>query len=358
MPQTLGDEELVWRVAIAPGHSTPCVVREHIFFTTFENEQLFTVALDRATGREHWRQRAPAERLESFHRTGSPAVATPACDGERVYVIFGSSVLAALGLDGKLVWRKEIVPFDFDVAIGTSPVLHGETIILQCDGVKKSSRLIAYDRKTGAVTWEQKRPQNEFSHSTPVVARIGDKDQLLVAASNALQGVDPSSGKVLWSCAGKGDTVSPVFGSGIVYCDSGRGGLAVAVDPSGTGDVTASLRKWTAQLPEGFSSPVIVGEYLYRLNNPGFLKCCKLASGEVVFNERLDGVATAPSPITTADGRIYLASSGKSYVVKAGPKLEVLAVNDLGDGSEASAAIAGGRLYFKGQKYLYCIGKK
>jgi hypothetical protein len=111
-------------------------------------------------------------------------------------------------------------------------------------------------------------------------------------------------------------------------------------------------------MPEGFSSPVVVGDYLYRLHNPGTLKCLKLATGEVVFSERLEGVATAPSPFTTPEGRIYLASAGKTFVLKAGPKLDVLATNDLGDGSQASAAVAGGRIYFKGRQYLYCVGKK
>src|SRR5207253_4194363 len=132
------------------------------------------------------------------------------------------------------------------------------------------------------------------------------KPQLLVAASNALQGADPANGKVLWWCEAKGDTVSPVMGGGLVYCDSGRGGPGVAVDPTGTGNVTKTHLKWKlAQVPEGFSSPVIVGEYLYRLHSPEVLKCFRLASGEVVYEERLTGVSTASSPVVTADGRLY-----------------------------------------------------
>ena len=87
------------------------------------------------------------------------------------------------------------------------------------------------------------------------------------------------------------------------------------------------------------------------------LSCWKLATGEEVFKERLDGLDQAISPIATADGRIYCASAGRSYVLKAGPTLEVLAHNDLGDPSRASAAIARGRLYLKGGRYLFCIGK-
>jgi outer membrane protein assembly factor BamB len=303
---------------------------------------------------------APGPWLLSDLRGGYTAP-TPAADGdgERVYVLFGSAVLAALDFNGKLLWRKEINPYKFDVAIGTSPVLYQETILLQCDQVERASRFMAFDRRTGELKWERKRPDVGFSHSTPVLATIGGRSQLLVAASNALQGVDPSSGEVLWWCSAQGDTVSPVLGHGIVYLDSGRGGPGVAVLAGGSGDVTKTNVKWKAtRVPEGFSSPVIVGDYLYRLYNPDVLKCWKLTTGEAVFQERLPGVSTASSPVATADGRIYFASAGKSYVVQSGPRPEVLAINDLGDGSQTAPAVANGRLFLKGRRWLFCIGKK
>jgi outer membrane protein assembly factor BamB len=371
-------ENVLWKVRL-PGQegntkqdqnqSSPIVAKGKVFITasywpgaaepakTYPEHHV--VCYNAADGKQLWDARIEPGPWKLTDLRGGYTAPTPACDGERVYVVFGSAVIAALDLDGQPVWRREIVPFDFDVALGSSAVIHGETVILQCDGIKNSSRLVAYDRKTGELKWQEKRPKNDFSHSTPVLVRVGDRVQLLVAASNALQGVDPANGNVLWSCAGKGDTASPVYGAGVVYCDSGRGGPGVAVDPTGAGDVTTSHRKWTLnQVPEGFSSPVIVGAYLYRVHNPGILKCWKLATGELVFQERLEGVSTSASPFTTPDGRIYLASAGKSYVVRAGPKLEVLAINDLDDGAHPSAAVAGGRIYLKGRQYLYCIGTK
>src|SRR5262249_34495074 len=158
--------------------------------------------------------------------------------------MFGSSVLAALDYDGKIAWRKEIKPYNFDVCFGGSPVLYEDTVILQCDAVDKTSRLVAFDRKTGEQKWERQRPEQRFSHSTPTLPKIKAKPHFLVAGSNARQGVDPADGKVLWWCDAKGDTVSPVYGSGVVYLDSGRGGPAVAVDPTGEGNVTKTHRKW------------------------------------------------------------------------------------------------------------------
>ncbi len=290
---------------------------------------------------------------------GGYTVPTPASDGERVYVFFGSSVLAALDFEGRRLWRKEIVPYKFDVAVGASPVLYKNTLILQCDEVAKSSRLLAFDRKTGEVKWEKKRPNVDFTHSTPVLVEVQGKTQLLVAASNALQGVDPDTGDVLWWCARTATRCR--------RCTREDWSISTAVVaewawpsiPPGSGDVTRTHRKWQHKtVPEGFSSPVILGDSLLRLCNPETLRCWKMADGEEVFKERLPGVSTASSPFTTPDGRIYLASSGKSYVVKAGPKLEVLAVNDLGDSSQASPAVADGCIFLKGRQHLYCIGNK
>lgn len=294
---------------------------------------------------------------------GGYSAPTPASDGERVYVLFGSATLAALDLDGKLLWQKPIVPHDYDVAIGNSPLVHEGLVLLVCDQTKqkKVSRLLAFEGKTGDLKWEQKRLDADWTHSTPLLTSIKGKQQLLTAGADLLEGLDPQSGKRLWwarAAMGKriGDTATPVSAGGIVYVDSGRGGPGVAVDPTGEGDVSKTHVKWTIpQVPEGFSSPVVSGEQIYRLHSPGILKAWKLSTGDQVFNERLEGVSSAASPFVTPDGRIYCASAGKSYVLKAGNKAEVLGTSDLGDGSNASPAVADGKLFLKGRRFLWCI---
>ena len=122
--------------------------------------------------------------------------------------------------------------------------------------------------------------------------------------------------------------------------------------------MTKTQVKWTTgPNPEGYSSPVIAGGHVYRMEKDT-LRCLDLGTGKKVYTERLPGgVNTSLSPVLTADGRLYLAGGGKGVVVPAGEKFEVLATNDLGDDSPASPAVANGRLYLKGGKYLYCVGK-
>jgi outer membrane protein assembly factor BamB len=114
-----------------------------------------------------------------------------------------------------------------------------------------------------------------------------------------------------------------------------------------------------AQVPEGISSPVIVGERVYRLHRPNVLKCWRTVDGELVAAKRLEKLtSTWASPIVDAAGRLYVASAGVSYVVQTDSELKMVAVNDLGDPNDASAAIYGDRLILVGSRNVYCIGTK
>ena len=125
------------------------------------------------------------------------------------------------------------------------------------------------------------------------------------------------------------------------------------------GDVSKTPPLWKVNIgSEGLSSPVLVGDNMYRISGGGNLACWRWTNGELVFKERLDGADSAVSPFASADGRIYFASANKSYVLKAGPTLDVLAVNTLGDASRASPAVAAGRIYLRGGRILWCIGTK
>ena len=291
---------------------------------------------------------------------GGYGAPTPCGDREHVYVVFGSAVIAALDWEGKIVWRKDLANYAFDVALGASPILFQDTVILNCDQTGKTSSITAFARKTGDIRWDAKRPDAAYAHSTPVIALVTGKPQMLVSANKALQGIDPTNGQILWWCAVSGDAASPAYDGKVVYSDSGRGGKGVCVDPTGTGDVSKTHVKWTyPQIPEGLSSPILAQGLVWRTHSPEIVKTFKIADGPLAFSERLKGVSSYASPVATADGRIYFASAGKSYVVKAseaGDKLEILGEGDLGEDSRASAAISDGRIYVRGGKNLYCLG--
>jgi outer membrane protein assembly factor BamB len=281
--------------------------------------------------------------------------------------MFGSAVIAALDFDGHIAWRKDIIPYSFDVTVGSSPVVFGETVILLSAMAKsEDSRVTAMALASGEPRWETKLKGTGFGHSTPLIIDVKGEPQMVIVASGmsttpeAVQSLDPRTGRRIWWCQGAGDAASPAYGSGLLYIDSGRGSPGWAIDPTGTGEVTGTGIRWKVpQVPEGISSPLILGGRVYRLHQPGVLKCWSAADGAAVFSARLEGISsTWASPIADPAGRIFFATAGKSVVIQAGPELKVLGTNDLGDPNHASPAVAAGRMFLLGTKRLFAIGKK
>ena len=64
------------------------------------------------------------------------------------------------------------------------------------------------------------------------------------------------------------------------------------------------------------------------------------------------------SPLVVS-GKVYAASNaGDVYVFAAEPTFQLLARNELDEVIRATAAVADGRLYIRGERHLYCVGKK
>lgn len=394
LPLTWGgknNDNVLWKAPLFPSdklkrdqnQSSPIVWDERVFVTlsywpegTTDKDfpEHHVVCFSTKDGSKLWDTIIPPGPWKLTDLRGGYTAPTPATDGQRVYAIFGSSVVAAVDMKGKIAWRKEIKPHNFDVAWGASPIVYAKAhglpsvgfatrLIVVCDHIKsnKTSTIYSFDGATGDIVWERKRPTADWTHSTPLLAKVQGKLQLLTATHNGPQGLDPATGEVLWyfnESKQIGDTVTPTYHDGLVYVDSGRGSIGVAVDATGSGDVSKTALKWKIPaVGSGFSSPVSVGDYLYRLHGADVVSCWKWTTGEEVFKDRLQGIDTAISPFATADGRIYVAGANKSYVLKAGPKLEILGTSALNDGSRASPAVAAGRIYLKGGRFLWCIGK-
>ena len=383
LPITWGGKDnrnVRWKAPlVGQGHASPIVWNDRVFVSTVawpesvrEREKVIPdhhlLCWRVSDGRRLWDTQIPPGRwVRTDFRSGPGggyAAATPVTDGRLVFCAFGSSVMAAVDFQGKIVWRNEIEPHTFDVTLGSSPVLYRDTVILLCAMAKKQdSRIVAFEKATGKVKWETPLPTTGFGHSTPIIIHTGGTDQFIVVASaaseapDAIQSFDPAGGKRLWWCYGSGDVASPVYGAGIVYADSGRGGgPGIAVDPTGSGDVTKTHIKWRFDsAPSAMSSPIVVGKHLYRLRGR-HIKCFRTDTGQTVYSENVGDTGSPwASPIADGRGYIYFATAGKTHVVKSGPAFELLALNDLGDPNHASAAVSNGRIFLVGMRNLYCI---
>jgi len=374
-------ENVVWKTLLhggaknnpdftSPGWSSPIVWGDRIFLTTAiwpggltDKERRASIAEHHvqcfavADGKPLWDTVIPAGKIVVTNIYHGYAVPTPATDGKLVFALFSSGVLAALDFDGKIVWREELPhQRDTDDGICSSPILYKDTVIVP--GIQDMG-LRALDKKSGKLKWEQKTKQRN-QMATPALIRIQDRLQLIHYAAG-IQGLDPATGEQIWTCRAPTSQSSPVYGKGLLYADAGRGGQkGAAIDPTGKGDVSKTHVKWEVRV-EGVagSSAIIVDDHVYRSSGERYIRCWSLADGELAGELKAPGLSPSSSPIATPDGRIYFASSRKSYVIRADPKLEVLATNELGDGEDfTTPAVSGGRIYIKGKSHLWCIGKR
>jgi outer membrane protein assembly factor BamB len=234
---------LSWRTPLDPGHSTPILNGGKIFLTTFrpDSKQLATIALDEKTGRLLWRNALVPERVEQTHQIGSPATASVACDGQRLYVFFGSTGVLCYDLDGKKVWEQRLGPFRDEYGAGSSPiVLDGKVILNQDHDI--DSFLLALDSTTGGILWKTPRPDAVRSYSTPTVWMQDGRPQILVAGALQLTAYDPANGQRLWWLNGLARIVipTPVPSGPIIYMASWA--------PGGDAGKRLTLPSWSAAL--------------------------------------------------------------------------------------------------------------
>ena len=389
-------KNIQWKTAIdGRGHSSPIVWGNKIFLTTaVEGEavpgakamthmnegQVFlhpdsvgadhrhtfkVMALDRNTGKILWETVAwQGTPYDNRHRKSSYASSTPATDGKLVYAFFGTEGLYAYDYNGKLAWKAQLGNLGtVGMGTGTSPILFENLVIVQCDEENgESSFIVALDKKTGKEVWRTPR-KVQVSWATPILVRTAKRAELITSGTEFVISYDPATGKELWRHKGVESNAipSPVANSDMVFLVAGfPAKIAMAIKLGGSGDLTGTpnvpwtYAKGTAYVP----SPILYGDYLYLTTDRGILTCIDAKTGEVKYEGgRIPIPATFTASPVAFDGKILMTSEdGDTFIVKAGPKHEILGTNSVGEAVYASPAIADGRIFIRGEKNLYCIG--
>jgi len=367
---------IAWKTALpGAGASSPIVFGDNVYLTHYSGyrvpgesggslQQLkrHLIAVRLQDGKILWTQTLDAKLPEESNvREHGYASSTAVADADGVYVFFGKSGVFAFDHDGRRLWQADVGSETSGWGSGSSPVLYKDLVLINAS--VESESLVALDRKTGVEKWRVGGILEAWN--TPVVVTAGSgREELVIPIQGKLLAFDPASGKSLWSCkTGIEYYMAPsaVAADGVIYCLGGRSGVgAVAVRAGGSGDVTATHRLWTRQIASNVSSPVYLDGHLYwGHDSSDRVYCVKAATGELVYEQRLDRAGQFYASVLLADGRLYyVGRTGRIFVVAARPQFEQLAMNDLTDRGvfDASPAVAGNHLLIRSNKFLYCVG--
>ena len=390
-------KNIKWKTAIeGRSHSSPIVWGNRVFLTTaiegavvpgakavkhvIEGDKEFlhpdsvgadhkhtfkVLCIDRDSGKILWQSTAwEGTPYDNRHRKSSYAASTPTTDGKLVYAFFGTEGLYAYDFKGNLAWKAQLGNLGtVGMGTGTSPILFENLVIVQCDAENgEASFIVALDKKTGKEVWKTAR-KVQVSWSTPILVRTATRAELITSGTEFLISYDPATGKELWRHKGVESNAipSPVANSEMAYLVAGfPAKIAYAIklgqngDLTGTPNVPWKYEKGTAYVP----SPILYGDYLYLTTDRGILTCIDAKTGEVKYEGgRIPIPATfTASPVAFENKILMTSEDGDTFIIKAGPKHEILGTSSVGEPVYASPAIADGRIFIRGEKNLYCIG--
>lgn len=373
---------VIWKKELAEhGHAAPVVLNGKVWLTsaTEDGKGQYLVCFDTTTGRQLHRKllfvnEKPEPLGNDMNNYASP---TSVVTNDAIYVHFGSYGTARLDPESlDIVWQRRDIKCRHFRGPGSSPVLHNGLLILTFDGIDVQF-LTALDIKTGETVWRTERTTDyddlnedgtpvrdgdmRKSYSTPGLINIGGRTQLISGGSMAAFAYDADTGNEIWTIrhAAYNAAAPPAFFNDLAILNTGSTGstlVGIKLNKSTQGDITDTHVVWNRDKANSrMASPVLYHGRIFMVTHAGVGVCVDAASGEELKKVRLGGTFIS-SPIA-ANGLIYAANDdGVVFVLRADASMEIIARNKLTEGVRASPAAAGGRLYLRTAKHLYCIG--
>ena len=373
-----GKQNVVWKVKLPrPGNGSPVVASGLVFVTSAEDatgHKRSLYCLDRKTGSIQWTKTVVCDQELPTHQTNPYCGTTPVVSAEKVVVWHGSAGLYCYDLKGNELWSRNFGEFRHIWGYGSSPIVHQGRVILHT-GPGKQVSVISLDLNDGQTIWKVDEPVDGDgsrnskgaymgSWSTPIVARVDGREQLIVALPTRLNAYDPSTGAVIWTCQGLGHSrgdlayCSPTIVGDLCFMTGGFRGPMLVVKLGGRGDVTETHRLWrTEKQPQSIGSPVAVDGVIYRPNaGPGTIECIDPQDGSTLWSDRAAG-GNHWSSIVRVGTNLYATNQEGTTVVFAADKSKYreLARNALDDATNATPAISNGNLFFRTANYVWCI---
>lgn len=358
-PEKLDTNHLqrTWRAELGPSYSGPIVLGDRVFTTESKDKKFEVVtAFDRKTGQELWRaQWEGAMTVPFFAKANGDWIrATPACDGESLFVAGMRDLLVCLDAQtGKERWR-----FDFvkkleapapDFGFVCSPLVDGEFVYVQA-----GASFVKLNKRSGELVWRtltDKGGMNGSVFSSPMFAELAGKRQLVVQTREKLAGVDPADGKVLWAQpveAFRGmNILTPVACKDTLFTST-YGGKTIGFKIAQAEGKFTVAEAWQHKAQGYMSTPVIIDGVAYHHLKSQRVMAIEVETGRELWTSD-QSFGKYMSLVAQGDRILALDQRGQLFQLRANKtKFELLDKRKL-TGSEtwAHLAIAGDQLFVR-----------
>ena len=350
-------ENLLWKKPIPKvGTNSPIVWGDKVFVAGSDDASRDIYAYDVKTGNLLWTGATAlvSGSLPKVMYGTTYSASTLATDGERVYGVFATGDVVAFNVaDGKKAWGRNLGAFKNQYGHSSSLMIYGGLLLVQFDQAGKG-RVLGLDVKKGTTVWDQAREIGHESWASPILVDAGSKPELIVLAMPNITSHDPMTGKILWSVPGLDGEIAPsaAYAAGRVFVVSpGMPLMAVQVGPS-----PKVIWKFEENQPD-VSSPLATEKYVLMASSGGTVTCLDAAAGKKLWEHEFEEAGFYASPVLVGENVYLMDKRGVTFVLKLGNDFKQLAANPLGEKATCTPAIPEGRIYFRSEKNLYCVGK-
>ena len=359
-------ENVLWKTPVPlPGEGSPVIWGDRVFLSGATEQERQVYCFSTADGKLLWQKpvSTPAGRMteppDILEDTGF-ACPTCATDGRFVCAIFANGDIACFDTEGNEQWARNLGPFKNSYGYASSLSIYRNTVLVLVDQgsvAKPESYLAALDLVTGKTAWKTDRPVPS-SWATPIIVKTDKGEQVITAGLPWVIAYNPADGKELWRTEVlDGDVApSPVYHAGVAFATNSGSQLA-AIPTDRSGEIPKDGLKWTAEdgLPD-IVSPVTDGRVVLLVTTDGLLTCYAAADGKMLWEQEIDAIFMA-SPGLVGDKVYLMDEKGVMRIFTTAGAYKEVAKAELGEKSHSSPAFIDGRIYLRGKKHLFCIGK-
>jgi outer membrane protein assembly factor BamB len=367
--QPITERDFAWKIELpGAGHSSPVVWGDKVYLTCGEafTAKRIVLCLNASDGSVAWRKEYNSFTF-SQHHDNSYASSSPAVDDVGVYVAWTTPkdyTLLALDHEGKELWRQDLGPFKSQWGSGTSPIVVRDLVIVANDQ-EGPSCVAAFDHKTGKPRWTvDRKGSDKTAMCTPCLfhPKAGSEQLIVTSKASGLVSLDPETGRTVWQIpnAFPFRTVgSPVTTDDMVIATFGDGAndrRLIAVRPGKPGAYTPEIAYKLTRTPSYVPTPLVKDDLLFLFADNGQVTCAKVETGETVWSEKV-ARSFYGSPVCAGKTLWCIAHDGELIGIEAADHYNLVGKLDLGEPSQATPAVADGRMYLRTVSHLICVKK-